>query len=109
MNPPYDKKIDRWIRRMDEHGSGISLIFARTETSFWETEVWAKVKGVLFLSGRLFFHHPDGRRGDSNAGAPSALLAHSDFDVEVLRKSGIAGVLVTDREILTAREKDGTA
>ncbi len=31
-NPPYGKHTFVWLKRLADHGSGIALIFARTET-----------------------------------------------------------------------------
>jgi len=94
LNPPYGTDIDLWLERMAEHGRGIALTFARTETEAWVRWVWPYAKAVLFIAGRLYFYLPDGTRAKGNAGGPSALIAYSDFDVEVLKQSGIAGALV---------------
>ena len=32
MNPPYGKGMESWIEKLKNHGNGIVLIFARTET-----------------------------------------------------------------------------
>ena len=32
MNPPYGKGMEMWIEKLKNHGNGIALIFARTET-----------------------------------------------------------------------------
>lgn len=75
-NPPYGKETGKWLEKLADHGNGIALIFARTETSMFFEEVWKKADAVLFLEGRLFFHHVDGTRAKSNAGAPSVLVAY---------------------------------
>src|SRR5579864_8496494 len=31
-NPPYGRATEVWLKRMAQHGNGIALIFARTET-----------------------------------------------------------------------------
>lgn len=86
----------KWLRRMSEHGNGIALVFARTETEwFWET-VWGAptATSILFLEGRLHFHHPDGRRAKANSGAPSVLVAYGMEAAARLSRSGLAGALV---------------
>ena len=40
LNPPYGRNIGRWMEKMAKHGSGIALIFARTETEAWSKWVW---------------------------------------------------------------------
>jgi hypothetical protein len=101
LNPPYGKETDAWLEKMSTHPSGIALIFARTETATWQTWVWPFAKAVFFLDGRLFFHHPDGTRGKSNAGGPSALISYSHADTQAIRDSGLKGYLTTTLERLS--------
>lgn len=85
LNPPYGTMTGAWLERLANHGSGMALIFARTETEDWRRFVWGKATGILFLSGRLFFHRPDGSRAEHNSGAPSALVAYSQDDADLLK------------------------
>jgi DNA N-6-adenine-methyltransferase (Dam). len=79
------------MRRMANHGNGIALIFARTETdTFFET-VWEKAQAILFLKGRLNFYRINGSPGLINSGAPSVLIAYGDDNAEVLRTCGLSG------------------
>jgi len=94
LNPPYGRDIGRWLQKMAKHGSGTSLIFARTETEAWHDWVWSKATGLLFLKGRIRFCLPDGTPGNYTGGAPSAFVAYSDYDFAKLRMSGIPGHLV---------------
>lgn len=32
LNPPYGNETRKWLKKLAEHGNGIALIFARTET-----------------------------------------------------------------------------
>ncbi len=70
-----------WLYRMAEHGNGIALIFARTETKCWFDEVWPKASAVRFIEGRLYFYHVDGTRSSANSGAPSALIAYGSENI----------------------------
>lgn len=102
LNPPYSREAVRWLRRMVEHGNGVALVFARTETEwFWET-VWRAATACLFLEGRIHFHLPDGSRAKANAGAPSVLVAYGSRNAEVLRTSGIEGAFVDLRIVRAA-------
>lgn len=94
LNPPYGTETGKWMQRIAEHGDGIALIFARTETETWFEWVWPKMAGILFLKGRLAFYHVDGHRARTNAGAPSALIAYGELNVRALKASGIPGHLV---------------
>lgn len=96
FNPPYGGPsiVGPWMRRMAEHGIGTTLIFARTETELFFETVWAKASAILFLRGRLYFHHVDGTRAAANSGAPSVLIAYGQNDAEILQRSGIAGQFI---------------
>ena len=99
LNPPYGGPsiVGPWLRRMVNHGNGIALIFARTETDLFHEMIWRQAVAVLFLRGRLFFHRPDGGRAGANAGAPSCLVAYGALNASVLEQSGIDGHLVSLR------------
>lgn len=94
LNPPYGRETAVWLDRLAHHGDGIALIFARTETDMFFRHVWERADAVLFLRGRLHFHHVDGRRAEANAGAPSCLVAYGNNNVQALKDSGLAGQLV---------------
>lgn len=92
-NPPYGAQAWVWLERLAEHGSGTALVFARTETEGFVRTVWNKADAVLFLAGRLHFHHADGRRASANSGAPSALVAYGQFDAARLHEAVATGAL----------------
>ncbi|OZE95184.1 adenine methyltransferase [Rhodococcus sp. 15-2388-1-1a] len=96
LNPPYGQQTWRWLDRLATHGNGIALIFARTETAGFFNQVWYRSNAVLFLTGRLTFHNPDGTPGAGNAGAPSCLVAYGSDNAEVLQRCGLDGAYVTD-------------
>lgn len=95
-NPPYGREAAAWLARLADHGNGLALIFARTETEMFFAHVWGKATAVLFLRGRLHFHHVNGARAAANAGAPSCLVAYGKQAAE--RLSRVDGQLVTLRE-----------
>ena len=39
-NPPYGSQTGRWLARLRDHGDGIALVFARTETRSFFDAVW---------------------------------------------------------------------
>jgi hypothetical protein len=49
--------------------------------------------GVLFIKGRPHFHYVDGRRAAFNSGAPIALVAFGEQNLQALKASGL-GVVV---------------
>lgn len=99
LNPPYGPQTYRWLKRLGDHGNGIALTFARTETEGFFRAGWT-ADALLFLKGRLHFYYPDGTRAKGNSGGPSVLLAFGAENVQRLRDSGIRGSLVEGFEVL---------
>ena len=93
-NPPYDRAAWDWLARCADHGNAIALIFARTEVEQFHRQVWERATAVLFLEGRLYFHHPDGRRASANGGAPSVLVAYGEQAADRLSHSGVRGQFI---------------
>lgn len=93
LNPPY-ANASRWMARMADHRHGIALLFARTETRMWARSIWPYASLLMFLEGRLRFHHFDGRRAGHTSGAPSALIAFGDVAADRLRGCGLPGHIV---------------
>ena len=93
-NPPYGLQAWTWLERLADHGQCTALIFARTETAGFFRTVWRRASALLFLEGRLHFHHPDGTRAPANAGAPSVLVAYGDYDAHRLAACGLPGAYV---------------
>lgn len=91
VNPPYGRKTRAWLDKLATHGHGTALIFARTETEMFVSQVWERADAVMFLYGRLYFHRADGTRAAANSGAPSVLVAYGEEDADALRDSGLNG------------------
>lgn len=104
LNPPYGREVWEWLAKLADHGDGIALTFARTETAGFVREVWGKADAVMFLHGRLHFHRADGTRAAANSGAPSCLVAYGVRNVEALALCGLPGTLTTWRRA-TRREE----
>ncbi len=93
FNPPFGREAVKWLRRMAEHGNGIALIPARTETAMFYETVWGAADAVLFIQGRPHFHYVDGRRAPFNSGAPICLVGYGLINVVALERSGLGVVL----------------
>lgn len=93
-NPPYGKESGAWLEKLAAHGNGIALIFARTDTEMFFSQVWEKASAVLFLKGRLHFYYVNGSRASANSGAPSCLIAYGLNNVRSLKESGLTGKLI---------------
>ena len=97
-NPPYSFEAWKWLDKLAAHGSGIALVFARTETAGFVREVWNKASSVLFLHGRLHFHRPNGERASANSGAPSVLVAYGEVASGRLERSTLPGTFIRLKE-----------
>lgn len=91
LNPPYGPQMGKWVNKLAEHGNGIALIFARTETRAFQ-DFSTAAHGILFPAGRYNFCKPHtGEASKSNAGSPSCFIAFGDENWECLETSGIKG------------------
>ena len=95
LNPPFGPDAATWVRRLADHGDGIALVPARTETRWFVEQVWQRADAVLFLHGRPHFHRPvTGERAPFNSGAPIVLVGYGTKAVDRLRCSGLHGSIV---------------
>ncbi len=100
LNPPYGSMTGKWLKRMADHGNGIALIFARTETRMFFNYVWDRASAVFFFEGRLCFYESSGRPSSYNAGGPSCLVAYGEENVRAIQRSGLHGKLVSLRDVI---------
>ncbi len=94
MNPPFGREAIHWMRKMAQHGNGIALIPARTETVMFYETVWGIADAVLFIKGRPHFHTVDGKRAPFNSGAPICLIAYGALNVWALHQSKLGRVVM---------------
>lgn len=90
MNPPYGKGMETWIEKLKNHGNGIVLIFARTETKCFFNHIWYDADAILFVKGRIKFYNIDGEQ-KGTPGAPSVFIAYGKENALALKNSGIEG------------------
>lgn len=96
-NPPYGRETGKWLSKLADHGSGFALVFARTETKMFFKEVWNRATALLFVEGRLHFHHSSGERAKANAGAPSVIIAYGAEESRILQGCKIKGMYISLR------------
>ena len=99
-NPPYGKEAVKWLEKCAEHNNCIALVFARTETKMFFSEVWEKATAILFIKGRLRFYHVSGKQGGT-AGAPSVLIAYGSDAAKRLQNSKIKGKFLWINQVKT--------
>lgn len=90
LNPPFNRRErPKWMRKMAEHGNGIMLIPAATETAAFFEYVWNKADAVCFVRGRPHFHYVDGTRSRANCGCSIALVAYGKENAGILERAGL--------------------
>ena len=94
LNPPFGREAVKWLRKMAEHGNGVALIPARTETAMFYECVWNVAQAVCFMKGRPHFHYVDGRRAAANSGAPICFVAYGWQNAHALVDSGLGKVVM---------------
>ena len=92
-NPPYGRETFKWLEKLYDHGNGIALIFARTETIGFHEQIWNKAHAVFFFKGRLKFYRVDGSEGDT-CNAPSCLVAYGNANAESLELCKLKGKFI---------------
>jgi hypothetical protein len=95
LNPPYGKETGKWLAKLAEHGNGIALVFARTETKMFVEHVWRRAQGLMFLHGRPSFYDAKGVRARGNSGGPLVLVAYGHNNVSKLHACSLPGTVVT--------------
>ena len=86
LNPPYGGETFLWMKKLADHGNGLGLIFARTETIGFHETIWGRADAVFFFKGRLsFFHGSWNMEKSSTANAPSCLVAYGQNNVEAIK------------------------
>lgn len=107
LNPPYGPLAGRFLHRLAEHGNGVALIFARTETA-WFQGTAPRAGLVTFVRGRLAFVRAD--RGDTgHAGAGSVILAWGTECIEALARADFGWSVTPHCEVAAKREVLGLA
>ncbi|MGD8777707.1 MAG: DNA N-6-adenine-methyltransferase [Ignavibacteria bacterium] len=94
LNPPYGKKAVKWIKKLQFHGNGIALLYARTDTKMFFDHIWNNADSIFFIKGRIKFYHSNGVISSQNAGAPSVLIAYGFENSKVLQECNIKGKFI---------------
>jgi hypothetical protein len=104
LNPPFDQRqVGQWVDKLKNHGNGLVLLHARTETK-WFRPIW-NADLILFLGQRVVFCKPDGspctvtnartgRVSIANSGAPVVLAAFGARSVARLHAANLPGAYV---------------
>lgn len=87
MNPPYGIATGSWLQKFVNHGNGIALVFARTDTR-WFHNYALKADALCFTKGRLKFINPE-RNDTSTSASGSLFVACGEVSVRALKNSNM--------------------
>src|SRR5690606_19572979 len=82
----------QWLNKLAEHGNGIALVFARTDTA-WFHDITKKCDAIFFKRGRIRFLTSE-KESSNSAGAGSCFLAFGKTAVERLKRMNSEGMLI---------------
>lgn len=94
LNPPFNRyERSAWMRKMADHGNGVMLIPAATETVSFFEHVWGRADAICFIRKRPHFHFVDGSRSKANCGTAICLVAYGKDNATALSLSGLGKTL----------------
>jgi hypothetical protein len=98
LNPPYDRTITHWVERFCVHGRGIMLVFARTDTA-WFQQLASYRPLISLIRGCVQFIRSDmndrtGATPKVGSSAPSLLAALGDDCQLALYRSRLGSCFV---------------
>tara|TARA_A100001201_G_C4038607_1_gene185941 strand:- start:357 stop:863 length:507 start_codon:yes stop_codon:yes gene_type:complete len=86
LNPPYGRFTGSWLDKFIEHGNGIALVFARTET-IWFHKYALQADSLLFTKGRFKFAKNGVQKDYASIG--SLFIACGNQNSQALKNSGM--------------------
>jgi len=98
LNPPFSGKRP-WYERMVEHGYGIALMPARTETHALQDYMNA-AQALIFLKGRIYFE-----RGHRPGASSSDKVTCPPFGIVLCAYGEDMAIALLDSELLGVRAK----
>lgn len=93
LNPPYGPNTGRWLKRLNDHKDGITIVFSRTDTH-WYHDYVCNADAILFLKSRVKFCDATGFPAAGSPGCGSLLAAWGEKAVEALKALSKHGFLV---------------
>ena len=92
-NPPDGAVTYLWLDRCAQYGNCTALVYAKTDTAYFQNIIMKYASAILYIKGRVKFYYTDGSKADS-APLPSMLVAFDAKNGEILEGSGIGGSFI---------------
>lgn len=83
-NPPYGKDTGLWLKKFVEHGNGIALVFARTDTR-WFHDYATQADILCFIKSRIAFYKGSVQAKQGSTG--SLLIGCGTKAIEVIKQA----------------------
>lgn len=97
VNPPYGKHTPAWLAKLADHGDGVALVFARTDTR-WCQEAMAGASAVCFIASRVRFYAGGRVERGGTPGCGSMLIAFGGTARQAVLGCGL-GVTIDGGEL----------
>jgi hypothetical protein len=100
VNPPYGADTPKWLEKLSRYGNGIALVFARTDTKWFQKYVLCACE-VCFVRGRVLFVAAHKAKnyvqsgyditsiGTDRSGSASVLIGYGNRNADALRTSNL--------------------
>ena len=92
-NPPDGRLTSLWLEKCTNYGNCIAMVYAKTDTSYYQNIIMKNAYAILYIKGRVKFHYNDGTQADS-APLPSILVAFDSKNANALENCGIKGSFI---------------
>jgi len=94
LNPPYGKGMDKWLKKMAEHGNGVGLYFNRLESNQFHDWVFPFASGLFFKKQRIYFKDAKGQvpEGSNGPGTGSVFVSYGLENAAVLKDLPLKGI-----------------
>lgn len=93
VNPPYGKQTTLWIDKLIKHNDGMALVFARTDTQWFQKAIHS-ASVICFIESRVKFINGTTGRTDGTPGAGSALIGWGNVARKAIIQSGLGQCMV---------------
>jgi len=88
MNPPYGRHTPVWLHKLQAHGNGIALVFARTDTR-WFASAANSASVICFITRRVSFYKGNKTERNGIPPAGSMLIAYGEQTRQAVIKSNL--------------------
>lgn len=95
LHPMTDKKkTDEFVEKFSQHGNGILLIGAGTDSHTFQKHILNRAHALFFIQGRFYYLKEDGSKEKENCGKAMVFVAYGQQNSIALKHCKLKGVYV---------------